>query len=62
MIAACVQEMQDIFGDVEDLLEVYAEKRAAALLSKDGGDEEGLDPAEEDPDIIATFEERQARP
>lgn len=52
--------MQDIFGNVDDLLEMYAEKRASAVLSKD--DDEILDPAdEEDPDAIAAYEERLVR-
>jgi hypothetical protein len=52
--------MQDIFGNVDDLLEMYAEKRASAVLGKE--DDEILDPAdEEDPDAIAAYEERLVR-
>ena len=55
-----MQEMQDVFGDVDDLLEMYAEKRATAILSKDEEGEEGLEPAdEEDVDAVASFEEQK---
>ena len=56
--------MQDVFGDVDDLLEMYAEKRATAILSKEGeaDEEEPLEPAdEEDPDAVAAYEEQQVR-
>ena len=55
-----VQEMQDIFGDVDDLLEMYAEKRATVMLGKEVEEEEE-GPAEDDPDDIAAFEARQVR-
>ena len=51
--------MQEVFGDVDDLLERYAERRATAILSKDGEEEEeegytALEPVdEEDPDAVA---------
>jgi hypothetical protein len=53
--------MQDLFGNVDDLLEMYAEKRASAVLGRE--EDEVLDPAdEEDPDAVAAYEERLVRP
>lgn len=55
--------MQDVFGDVDDLLGMYAERRATNVLSRDDEEEEdeALEPAdEEDPDAVAAFEELRA--
>lgn len=60
-----LQEMQEIFGDVDDLLEMYAEQRATVSLGKDGEEEdeaEALELAdEEDPDAVAAHDEQMAR-
>lgn len=58
-----MQEMQEVFGDVDDLLEMYAERKATAMLGReeDVDQQESMDPAiEEDPEAMAAFEERQA--
>lgn len=53
--------MQDVFGEVDDLLEMYAERKATAVLSKDDEEEEAsLEPADEDdPEALAAFEEQK---
>ena len=51
-----------MFGDVDDLLEMYAEKKATAILSRDEDEDEPMDPAdEEDPDAVAAYEEQLVR-
>ena len=54
-----LQELQDIFGDVDDLLEKYAEKKAAHVLLEDD-DEEDPDPPLDDDDAEAmeAYQER----
>ena len=55
-----IQELQDIFGDVDDLLEIYAEKKAANVLREEGEDEEIPPPADDDadPDALDAYQER----
>lgn len=54
--------MQEVFGDVDDLLEMYAEKKATVVLSKDDDNDEPIEPAdEEDPDAVAAYEEQLVR-
>lgn len=54
-----MQELRDIFGDVDDLLEMYAEKKAAHVLQEDG-DEDNLDPPldDDDADAMEAYQER----
>ena len=53
-----LQEMQEVFGDVDDLLTMYAERRTTALEGIDEEDEEAVELDDEDSDAIAAHEEQ----
>ena len=53
--------MQDIFGDVNELLELYTERKAAAVLGRDESAEDLAAPEDEDDEeALAAYQQQLA--